>query len=354
MKKVLLVDYIGNCNQKGEPIGHPLKVLDGYTEMLSDSFVLEVAAPEAILKMRNLQQHFVLPYSKKIVANQSIHEKIRMISNEYKNIRMVMSVQHCDICLFYNVDWILYLYLMLHKKSRLKLICISYQNMFANNGIGGKIKNYIMKCGLRKLDEVFYSIPRFEFHIPKLYTPDYFYETKKYDQYLEREKEEKVVCLGTMNHMKKLREIVLAFRKIDYKLEIVGEFQEKELLFELNSLKTDNIIIEDKYLSEDEYLLKMAEAKYSIIPYDTSFYEGRTSGVVIESIFLNAVPITQNEILSNNEVPGIGYENINHLEIPDLYQFNTDDFKQKYELLRRTRFDWAVNRDRIKQALHEM
>ena len=42
-------------------------------------------------------------------------------------------------------------------------------------------------------------------------------------------------------------------------------------------------------------------------------YEGRTSGVLLESIFVGTIPIAPKRLLEENEVRGIGYETLDEI-----------------------------------------
>ena len=60
----------------------------------------------------------------------------------------------------------------------------------------------------------------------------------------------------------------------------------------------------------------MSEYKYVILPYDPAYYNIKTSGVLLEAIFLGAVPVAPRNILEQNRIQGLGYSTIS--EIPNL------------------------------------
>ncbi len=83
----------------------------------------------------------------------------------------------------------------------------------------------------------------------------------------------------------------------------------------------DNVIVENVVLSEDDYYKKLAGAKYSILPYDMKVYEGRTSGVLLESIFLlERYRLHLKRLLEENEVRGIGYDTLQELLESSFFQ----------------------------------
>ena len=144
------------------------------------------------------------------------------------------------------------------------------------------------------------------------------------------EKKEQAVCLGTMNEKKLLRESVEAFTKSGYPLYIAGQFTSAETFQYLNSIKGNNIIIENRFIENEEYYKLMAESKYCLVPYDVEFYKNRTSGVIQESLFCRTIPISHKEILDFANVDGIGYERLDDLKELDLEKIDINDFRPKY------------------------
>ena len=177
----------------------------------------------------------------------------------------------------------------------------------------GKALNLIFKRGLSKFDAVIYTQKNMKIPHPKVfYMPDYYYDAK-YEPYRKMPKDDKVVCLGTMNPYKELEKLVDVFNANGMKLEIAGRFLDQQRYLDLQNRAKDNVIVENVVLSEDDYYKKLAGAKYSILPYDMKVYEGRTSGVLLESIFVGTIPIAPKRLLEENEVRGIGYETLDEI-----------------------------------------
>ena len=175
----------------------------------------------------------------------------------------------------------------------------------------GRALDFVFRKGLSKFDAVIYTqkdmnIP----HHKTLYMPDYYYDATKYDQYRLLPKADKVVCLGTMNPYKELEKLVDAFNENGFSLEIAGRFLDHQRYLNLQCRAKDNIMIEDVILSEDDYYRKLAGARYAIMPYDMKAYEGRTSGVLQEAVFVGTIPIAPKRLLEENDVQGIGYERL--------------------------------------------
>lgn len=220
---------------------------------------------------------------------------------------------------FYQVDFFFFFYISLfYKKHRKKIYCLIFHQDFA----GGKFENILKifyKHALTKIDGIIYTqkghpVP----HSNICWIPDYMYSDERYLKYQKIEKQEKVVCVGTMNHLKQLEELVEIFREKTYRLEIIGRFDNLLRLKQLKSRASNNIVIEDELLSDREYYSVLASAKFSILPYDMDQYKNRTSGVLLESLYVGSIPIAPEELLNQNGLPGIGYERLFDLKEKDL------------------------------------
>ena len=162
--------------------------------------------------------------------------------------------------------------------------------------------------------------------------PDFLYSQEKYEKYQELEKERRVVCVGTMNRYKQLEELIDIFSKINMPLIIAGRFDDKARLSDLLDRKPKNVEIYDTILTENDYLKMMATSQYSILPYDMSQYINRTSGVLLESIYLGSIPIAPRELLIQNSLPGMGYNEMQDLlEQKNWGEDFVDSFKKIYE-----------------------
>jgi hypothetical protein len=51
-------------------------------------------------------------------------------------------------------------------------------------------------------------------------------------------------------------------------------------------------------------------------------YGCRTSGVLIESMFLHTIPIAPRKLLEANGIQGIGYDNIEELKDVNIFNYN--------------------------------
>lgn len=318
MKKetITLIDYCGSCDGEGRAIGHSPKVLMEYADLLKDHYKLEAILPLCVyesVKEGTFDRITNLPYQIVEEGNRGLLKRLVDKYKLFRNIGLSNQYSEHKICWYYRTDFFLFFYYFFHRKPKDKImICLLYQQKFAE-GILGKTLNIIFKRGLSKFDAVIYTQKNMKIPHPKVfYMPDYYYDAK-YEPYRKMPKDDKVVCLGTMNPYKELEKLVDVFNANGIKLEIAGKFLDQQRYLDLQHRAKDNVIVENVVLSADDYYKKLADAKYSILPYDMKVYEGRTSGVLLESIFVGTIPIAPKRLLEENEVRGIGYDTLQEL-----------------------------------------
>lgn len=344
MKKVLLVEYLGHCDRNNNPIGHPVKVLEEYVYLLKDMCEVSLAAPKNIMCSINLtgiQQYYELPYFFRI-DDARYTDKVKVL----KNIETAIKTTDYDYIWFVNVTPFLFKILTLHFFKRKKVICTVYQQKYEL-----MISNICYKYCEKNIHFTISTLKMGETRNKSLYIPDFVYIKDKYDKYQKMNKKDKVVCLGTVGREKKLEELIEVFNKLNYPLEIIGHFWEKKRAEILMEKADSNIFIEDTYLSEEEYLSKLAEAKYAVLPYDEVKYHNRTSGVLQECIFVDTVPITFDSILKSNMTVGIGINNIKDILDINLHSIDTEFFKDNYLQRRKNEFSEEIIREKLVQLL---
>lgn len=326
MKKVLLIDYYGTCDKNGQAIGHSPKVLKEYGDLLKGEYVRSVAASPCLIneiageQTRDFHKIYSLKYNIMTSNMSSFGKRVKDKLKLFYNLHQVFQIENQDILWFYRTDFFLALYFYLfiskkrNKKKYSKIVVLLYQNSFGENVLG-RILNHIYYAGFKKADGMISTQEGFkDLGIPALYIPDYYYDARKYEKYRIMEKEDKVVCIGTMSPYKQLIPLVEAFNVNGLPLEIRGFFFDKEQYQRLLALKKENILIEDAVLTEEEYYRTLAGAKYSVLPYDMGQYQCRTSGVLQECVFLDIIPIAPDLLFEQNHILGLGYSAIEELE----------------------------------------
>lgn len=253
----------------------------------------------------------------------------------FANIASAFHHSESDILWFYNVEYYLMLYLILHKKSDKKVVCTLFQEGF-QNGKFGWMKQKIFHAAQKKMDLIITSGRKFSFPNAKsIYIPDYCYKEENYKPYRIKAEEKKnmAVCLGTMGAGKELDEMVEAFGRIGFPLTVAGRFYDKELLNRLKDKAKDNIVFRDEYLSKEEYFSLLATAKYTVLPYSPEKYGTQTSGVLQEAVFLDTIPISYEAVLEGNEIPGVTFSKWEDLTPESLEE--KQEWLSEYDRLRK-------------------
>ena len=329
--EIIMCNYYGMCDTNGEAIGHTVKVTNEYSELLKEKYAVKLAASPCIVKKSNTHNFIEtkkLKYDISVEGNsflKRIFDKIKLLSN-------ISQILHKEgIYFFYQVDFFFFFYIRFFypvKKSR-KIICLIYHQDFT----GGKLSNILQKTyksALKKIDGIIYTQNGNPItHPHTVWIPDFFYSDEQYGEYKKLEKKRRVVCVGTMNRYKQLEELINVFARIDIPLIIAGRFDDKQRFKKLLDCKTGNIQIRDNILSYEEYMELIATSQYSILPYNMEQYVNRTSGVLLESIYVGSIPVAPKELLSQNMLPGIGYIEMTDLMDKHIWEINNTDMFDK-------------------------
>lgn len=353
MKSVTFVDYYGNCNAEGKSVGHAPKALMEYAALLEGAYSLCAVLPKCVAAEVN-QDIFtdvqILPNQIVNDSDLSLGKRIRDKFKLFSNIRIALRMAKSDCVWFYRTDFFLFFYLWLHglPKGR-KYICLVYQQSFAG-GVLGNVLDFFYQKGLRKFDAVIYTQKNAKPKHPyTLYMPDYYYDADRYGAYSSGKKEERVVCLGTMNVYKQLEETVEVFRNLSLALDIIGPFSDEDRFEHIKASAPSNITMENRFVPTEEYYQRLSAAKYTILPYDRKQYAGRTSGVLQEALFCQTIPIAPRQLLEENEMVGIGY-----CELQDLKDTSKWENTGELEVKMRDALHAYPNKDMVRKELKEM
>lgn len=340
MKKVCMVEYQGRCDEHGKAVGHGPKVLYEYYNFIKDICNVKVYAPKVILNEMPREITSNSKVLKKHIVMQGKTPFIKKITNKlgmFSNIKKALKATDADEIWFFNVEYYLMLYLFLHKKPKQKVVCTMFLDGY-HGGFVAKVKQWIFEKAQKKIDLIISTGSQIQFkNCEYTYIPDYYYIPEKYLRYTKKDKKEQCVCLGTMGNGKQLEELVKAFTDNGYPLLIAGRFYDKERLAALKESAGNNITIIDEYLSDEEYLTILGESKYVVLPYSPRQYSTQTSGVMQEAIFVDTVVVSYNEILSGNNVDGIGFDSFDKLTGEKL-KGDTRKIIESYELKRLNEF----------------
>lgn len=363
-KRLLLVDYYGTCDRKGAIYGHSMKALGEYAGMTGDAFELSTALapcyadyvgqhPELAASFQRVHR---LTFDIVEEGDQSIRRRIVDKFHLFHNMREVYDLMDSyDIVWFYRVDFFLFFYFALHplkrRHYRAKTACLIYQDYFT----GGKLEGFLQwfyRTGCRSVDLMISTSRSVTDHLPgSFYMPDFTYDPEKYEPYRSLPKETRAVCLGAMSPYKQLEPLVESFRKIPMKLVLCGKFYEPERAVRLSENAPRNVTVRNEVIPDKEYYRLLAGSKYAILPYDMIQYKRRSSGILTECTFVGTIPVAPGELLSENGISGIGYQELS--DLPGIFADPKRDEKD-YEILSRidlTAFDAGRIRDGLVSRL---
>lgn len=358
MHRIGIVDYESGTDINKIPLGHINKVLEEYIALIKDEFSSCIIASESVVKSIDngvlmQSEYIVLPYENVLKITKKIIYKIKLKMKSLMNIRAVFMQDKCDILWFINVTYLLYLYLFFCGKRNKKIICTMYRQNFSDEKFGCII-NFFYKRALKKVDLIISSCNSFSFsHNNVFFMPDYYYQ-EKYTQYVPKEKEEKIVCVGTIDRRKKIMDILPKLNRLQYPVVIVGDFIDNAYYSEVKAAAGADITVINQHLSYKEYCTYLGKAKYCILPYDKRRYKSRTSGVLIESMFLNTVPIADKRLLEFNDIKGIDIDLLDTYRAEELKNQDLSSFYEQYLKKKISSYNFVVIRNQLIDKVREI
>lgn len=342
-KEIAMVDFWSVCDDSNNPIGHGPKVGNEYYSIIKDNF-----------KVRQYANKCILPYlvnNEKIPLKYSLTNTVAKVKRIIRNFLSLYDIYKREQTIwFYVPDIYLFLFLLIIPKRNHKYIVNIYEEYITNN-----IKHMIFRASLKKIDVKFVTNKNLCKGITGgVFIPDYPYLDTIYGKYRGLEKKDQIVCLGTMNHKKKLYDAVQVFKENQYQLIIIGKFTDIGLYESLCKLKTDNIVIENRFVETDEYYELIASSNYCLLPYDEVFYKNRTSGVIQECIFLDTIPVAPKSMLTFSGITGVGYSDFREIEDYDFYNNTTKDKIDEYKELINREYKLDSIKNQIISSLYKL
>lgn len=323
-----LINVMNTLNDKKEPVGHGLKTLKDFSEYF-DEDVKILASKEYIRKLKGKKG--TLPFS--LYSGKDNSNSLKILCNYFISL-----IKAKSNVLLYTIASEPLLWGIALFKGNQKIVIITYEHWdiymerkLANN----PIRRFLLKRGLSRLDGCIITNTLYKIQKPYIRIPD-FCISDRIKKYNKKEKINACVCLGEMRYGKDIEGLIKIIRKTDIPLFIAGSFQDKELYYKVQRYKSSNIRIENKNLEYKRYIRYLSAYKYVVLPYNAEYYDGRTSGVLLEGIFLGAIPIAPKNLLDQNRIQGLGYNNISEIpKLINLYEkgkITVENNLEKYEV----------------------
>ena len=362
VQRICMAEYQGRCDEEGRAVGHAPKVLADYFGLISDDHDVSIFAPKTIAdeiprEIKNKSDICLLPHNIVMKGHAPASERAVNKLRMFDNIHYILKHSDADVIWFFNVEFYLFLYLMLFGNRRKRIVVTIFLDGYHTGSLAG-IKQRIFEAGQRKVYKCISTGAAFHFrNMPSVFIPDYICEDAIYAPLRLNTKENYAVCLGTMDKGKQLEELVDAFCRISYRLLIAGRFYDKEWYRSLKEKASDNIEIRDEYPKNDEYLSLLSHATYAVLPYNESRYSFQTSGVMQEAVFTDTIVLTHKDILKGNGIPGVGYVSYDDISDELLMYGGNDNYDRnrailsEYDRMRRDVYNRESIKDKIKNSL---
>ncbi|MBQ7584108.1 MAG: glycosyltransferase [Lachnospiraceae bacterium] len=357
-RRVCMAEYQGRCDEEGRAVGHAPKVLSEYFSLISDDHDISIYVPQTISDeipqwVRDKSDIYLLPRHIVMKGHAPALERAQNKLRMFGNIRYILKHSDADVIWFFNVEFYLFLYLMLFGNRHKRIVVTLFLDGYHTGSFAG-IKQRVFEAGQKRIYKCISTGAAFHFrNMPSVFVPDYICDDATYAPLRLNTKESYVVCLGTMDRGKQLEELVDAFCRISYRLLIAGRFYDKEWYRRLKEKASDNIEIRDEYPTNDEYLSLLSRATYAVLPYNEGRYSFQTSGVMQEAVFTDTIVLTHKDILKGNGIPGVGYVSYDDISDDLLMYGGNDNYDRnrailsEYDRLRRDEY----NRDSIKEKI---
>lgn len=318
--KISIINYIPRYSIDYTPRGHYIKTIKEYFELLINNFNVELIIDnytsdyidhQEIIRVKNNISTNQICYSKNIFRN------IIFFINICKNIYSCIKKSSGELLIFLSPESTFYLVFPIFKLLFFnKRIAINIYKDNVTNCPFSFLK-IITKYVYDHVDLIFSSVKDFSYY-NSIFIPDFIFDK---DKYINNKKNESsgdyFLCIGSISPKEKnYEELVSSFIKTKQKLIIAGPLLDEKLKNYLKNLVKDaiNIELKLKYLSNEEYTHLITNAKGMILPYRKHLYYGRSSGVLLESIFFNKPVIAPVFLLKFNQVNGYGYDSQEKLE----------------------------------------
>lgn len=311
--KIALIEYLNYVNNDGLPIGHGMKVLSEMALLLEGQFETVIISSKAYntdLNIAEVKRDGIPPICQNRLSINSINK------NVFNNLRKALVLaKDCDVIWFTNTDWHLMAYLPFAQKTK-KIIATVYRDIRKDVGQSQSrlafIKRQLVERGLARINLFVATNMNLKLGQSQVFIPDYILGDN-YKKYFSDQKISRILCVGAMRKSKDLMGVINHFRGTNIQVYLVGSFQDKDWLMQLEERCTSNIVIEDRMIPYDEYYKLIAESRFTILPYDMNVYETATSGILQEAIFLGSIPIAPEQLLRFNSINGIGYTDLSEL-----------------------------------------
>lgn len=282
-KEVCLAD-ITTLSLNNKIYGHFYSVAKQYNLLFkNENFkVLGGATYQEYTEFEN-NRFYKLPF----FIKKEAESKILKFAKELINA-MICVNHRCDALVFQSYSKLpIYISLALcNPKSKVYMIEYQYSN---KKGITG----FFRKIALKKVKGIITSTNQVgeAYGRPYVKVQDYIYTPSNIPK---AEKKYDFAMLGTIASDKDYEDVIFSCKNKKFRVLLAGKFLDSDRLRSIESIAGDNIEIINEYLSDDDYYKYIRESKFIVLPYIPSTHTGKSSGVVLDSIYQGTPVIATN------------------------------------------------------------
>lgn len=337
-----MILYIANIrntiDREKKPVGHTEKSMKEAISLIDHKYDCGIIGSNEILECFDEKRKITLPFTQQYKQKRN---RISSFIKDFLNTQVVLKrIGKTDTAWFIIMSEGVFWGIALSPKGNKRILAtmyLDYKDHFLNASRFNSLRRFIFNKACRKIDLAITTNKHFVMPCRYIFLPDY-YLSDRVKSIVIGNKKKKVVCLGQMRESRDLDTLIEVFNNTSITLEVIGQFYDKNWYKNLREKASPNIVIQDRKITDEEYYQILAEAEYSIMPYDMRIYKGRTSGVLLDSVFMRCTPIAPKELLDYNSIDGIKYNSLD--EVPrminqgivienDLQQFEIEKIQRK-------------------------
>jgi glycosyltransferase involved in cell wall biosynthesis len=312
-RELLLVDYIGNAGADGKPAGHPLPALKQYVRLLQGEFRVKVCAPRNY--SGKVQLDFPLPFFQMAGKSRGFSTFLDS-ARKLANLFLLPPERPGEVRLFVNMDINLALYCLFRRK-RSRRWMVLYTLFDEGNSLARVAKAFLLRRLFAGMDRILCSGEALLASLPPEKTtwiPDFVYFGSA-SPTPQPQAGKGLLCVGTMNRDKDILGLVRMAKAAGMELRVAGKFMDEGGFRAIREEceGCDKIVVENRYLGEEEYDSEIRRCAFVCLPYDPQSYRNRTSGVLLEVLFRGKPVIAPDfgffRLVEGNGL-GINYQNL--------------------------------------------
>lgn len=291
MENVVIADITG-LHKKENSFGHFFRVAKMFEEGLCQDYNVTIVGGPVYKGYSGNKE--ILNYDVDLQELQTTVGKVKAKIKEIFNGIAVLRRYKNSIIIFQDYSNTSMFLSICMQKTNSAIYIIQYKSE-----IDTGINSLLYRIGRRRISGVLCTQNEVgeKYGIPYLTMPDYIYTESNGAKKLESN-DAYLYDFGIFGIIRKGKDVVGVaknFVGIKRRLLIAGSIQDKNMKESLEGLaeENENIIVLDRYLSEEDYSNMISATRCMILPYIDEYYNESSSGVVYDALFAKKPVITR-------------------------------------------------------------